>query len=173
MKKVIGFINAPSGTASPGLGTTEQSDPQFGAAFVWQWVRGSGNLAASAARLYTLLPESPSPVRPLRIGHRTWSGWRGQSGAIMKLRHWLSMRGFTLIELLIVIAIIALLVGILLPALGKARQSARAAACQNNTRQMGLGMTQYAATWKDWYPVMPRPPAYSNPNFMDGQFVYG
>lgn len=91
----------------------------------------------------------------------------------MTLRHWLSRRGFTLIELLIVIAIIALLVGILLPALGKARQSAKAAACQSNTRQMGLAMTQYAGTWKDWYPVMPRPPAYSNPAYMDGQFVYG
>lgn len=91
----------------------------------------------------------------------------------MTLRHWLSRRGFTLIELLIVIAIIALLVGILLPALGKARQSAKAAACQSNTRQMGLAMTQYAGTWRDWYPVMPRPPAYSNPAYMDGQFVYG
>lgn len=84
-------------------------------------------------------------------------------------------RAFTLIELLVVIAIIALLVGILLPALGKARQSARTAACASNARQMGLSMTMYAQTWRDWYPVLPRPTSgqYSNPNVMDGQFLYG
>lgn len=84
-------------------------------------------------------------------------------------------RAFTLIELLVVIAIIALLVGILLPALGKARQSARSAACASNARQMGLSMTMYAQTWRDWYPVLPRPTSgqYSSPNNMDGQFLYG
>lgn len=69
-------------------------------------------------------------------------------------------RGFTLIELLVVIAVIALLVGILLPALGRARSAGRQARCLSNTRQMGLAMTLYANEQKNWYPVQPvRQPA--------------
>ncbi len=86
--------------------------------------------------------------------------------------------GFTLIELLVVISIIALLIGILLPALGAARESARNAVCKSNQRQIGIAWTVYADSFKEFYP-----PSYyggfwsplyeSNKNFFDDTGIGG
>ncbi|MEZ6172512.1 MAG: prepilin-type N-terminal cleavage/methylation domain-containing protein [Phycisphaerales bacterium] len=75
-------------------------------------------------------------------------------------------RGFTLIELLVVVAIIALLIGILLPALGEARRQAKLALSMSNIKQMGVATANYASDFNgltasfSWQPGKPMPTQY-------------
>jgi prepilin-type N-terminal cleavage/methylation domain-containing protein len=68
--------------------------------------------------------------------------------------------GFTLVELLVVISIIALLVSILMPALGRAREQARSIVCLSNLRQQGVAMAVYNADQDGYYAWTFSDPAY-------------
>lgn len=63
------------------------------------------------------------------------------------------IKGFTLIELLVVVAIIALLIGILLPSLGRARELANRAMCGTRLRGVGTALQVYATSQNELFPV--------------------
>ena len=82
-------------------------------------------------------------------------------------------RGFTLIELLVVLAILSLLVTLLMPAMHRARETAKTAVCLGNLRQIGLGLGLYAGDFGNVIPqdimYVRRPPDFTD---SDGLFWY-
>jgi len=84
--------------------------------------------------------DGTSSIRSLPCGWTVMQGLKRQSG-------------LSLVEVLVVVSTSALLIGILLPSLGTARQQAKRSFCLNNLRQMALAAQTYCAVYEDRYPL--------------------
>src|SRR4051812_50230899 len=90
----------------------------------------------------------------IRAPTHEWVGHPAPASRTTMKRRENNLRGaFTLVELLVVIGIVALLIGLLLPALSVARANSRAVACLSNLRQMAVAAQAYCNDHKGTFPV--------------------
>ncbi|MCP4249919.1 MAG: prepilin-type N-terminal cleavage/methylation domain-containing protein [bacterium] len=81
-------------------------------------------------------------------------------------------RGFTLVELLVVVSVIALLIGILMPSLKKARVQTKRGVCASNLHQIGIGFQSYLVNNNDRFPYASNMPSVGPGPLMTAQPIY-
>ena len=102
------------------------------------WPNASSLLVERVAMIESSAAFEARPAATKRNGQAVGGGGAGH--------------GFTLVEMLVVVAIIAILAAMLLPALAMAREKARRAGCATNLRQIGTALQGYLGDYSDYYP---------------------